>query len=180
MTTPESARLLRIRDQLKAIAPGEWARAHDKEGCFVEARCPRGELLQVARFHPGASEAEIDFTVDAPRNVAFLLDLVDRAIKAHRKGIPQDAMRASDAHTGGHDEARNYAAQCAMTCGEPAFRVFLETCHGLERPLTDERVAQKVRSILGVTSRRKLNEPGAAADRWKSLRSAFDAWKRAG
>jgi hypothetical protein len=67
-----------------------------------------------------------------------------------------------------------------MKCGAPAFRAFLEEAHGLERPLSPERVATKVRSMLGVTSRAELNNGGQAAERWKALRGEFEAWRRAG
>lgn len=76
--------------------------------------------------------------------------------------------------------AKDYAAEAAMKCADPAFKRFLIECHGLERPATDDRTAQKLRSLLGVTSRRALNESTAAAARWRSLRTAFDGWRRGG
>lgn len=193
----EGARLARIRDQLAAIAPGEWARCYDGDGCFVEARGPMGELLPVARFDPGATEDEIAFVVSAPGDMRFLLGLVDRAMKAFAsRGAPAAARPAAPAGrrttdglpsqprpaggSGGEHDAKDYAAECAMKCAEPAFRVFLEERHGLERPLTEERVAQKVRSLLGVTSRRELNRGDQAAALWRSLRGEFDAWRRTG
>ena len=167
----ESARLARIRDQLSAIAPGQWTRVHDDTGCFVEARGPMGELLPVLRFDAGATDDEIAFVVDAPDNARFLLGLVDRAIERLRPVQEQQQCQK---------EPKDFAAECAMKCAEPVFRVFLEEKHGLERPLTDERVAQKVRGLLGVSSRAALNDSGQAAARWKALRGDFDAWRRAG
>jgi len=176
----ESARLARIRDQFAAIAPASWSRVHDGDpadaGCFIEALGPMGELSPVLRFHADATEAEIAFVADAPESVRFLLALVDRAIdrlkpkedRSPRRGDPVPA------------EPKNFAAECGMKCQEPAFRVFLEERHGLERPLTEERVVQKVRGLLGVTSRAELNHGGHAAERWKALRGDFDAWRRAG
>ena len=78
------------------------------------------------------------------------------------------------------DVAKDYAAACAMLCKTPAFKSFLERRHGLAKPLTDERVAQKVRSLLGVTSRAELNRPGRAADAWRQLSRAFGEWRKAG
>lgn len=172
----ESARLARIRDQLAAIAPASWSRVHDgnpaDSGCFVEAQGPMGELLPVLRFAPGATEDEIAFVADAPGNVRFLLGLVDRAIARlqppHHRAPPPESP------------PKDYAAECAMKCEDPAFRAFLEAQHGLERPLTVERVAQKVRGLLGVNSRAELNDGGHAAERWKALRGDFETWKRAG
>ena len=170
--TSESAHLARIRDQLAAIAPAQWSRVYDGDGCFIEARGPMGELLPVLRFHPGASDDEIAIVADLPGNLRLLLGLVDRAIAALKPPVRQDDPPPR--------EPKDYAAECAIKCAEPAFRVFLEECHGLERPLTDERVAQKVRGLLGVTSRAELNHGDQAAVRWKALRGDFEAWKRAG
>ena len=161
----DAARLQVIRSQLAAIQPADWSLASDSDGVFVEARGPMGELWPVARFHAGASTDEMQFAASAPSTVRFLLALVDRHYR-------DDRRRA--------EPPKDYAAEAAMKCAEPAFRVFLEACHGLERPLTEERVAQKVRSILGVTSRKELNHDATAAARWRDLRRAFDAWRKAG
>jgi len=176
----EAARLARVRDQLSAIAPASWARVHDgneaDSGCYVEALGPMGELSPVLRFCAGATEAEIAFVVEAPDTMRFLLGLVDRAIDRLKPREDRSPRHGDPAPA----EPKNFAAECAMKCGEPAFRVFLEERHGLQRPLTDERVAQKVRSMLGVTSRKELNNGGQAAERWKALRADYDAWRRAG
>jgi hypothetical protein len=170
----DTARLAGIRARLDAIAPGQWSRVYDGDGCFIEARGPMGELLPVLRFDPGASDDEIMIVADLPETLAFLLKLIDRAIeklKPPRQGEERGEAASSD--------PKNYAAECAMKCGEPVFRVFLEQRHGLERPLTDERVAQKVRQMLGVTSRREINDTERAAAAWRQLRGEFDAWRRA-
>lgn len=176
MMVSESARLAAIRARLDAIAPARWSRVHDGEGCFVEARGPMGELWPVLRFDPGASDDEIMIVADLPETLAFLLGLVDRAIAKLR---PQAGPGGRDGPSPGRTP-KDYAAECAMKCGDPAFRVFLEERHGLARPLTDERVAQKVRGLLGVGSRAELNDGGQAAERWKALRGEFDAWRQVG
>lgn len=73
---------------------------------------------------------------------------------------------------------KNYAAECAMECAEPAFQRFLEACHGLEPPLTKDRTATRVRSLLAVSSRADLNNDPAAIERWKRLRADFDQWRQ--
>ncbi|MGE0425291.1 MAG: hypothetical protein AB7O88_23735 [Reyranellaceae bacterium] len=83
-----------------------------------------------------------------------------------------------DAYDGAPGEARDYAAQCAIACGKPGFRLFLAQRHGLERPLTEERATQKVRSLLGITSRRELNGDGRAAQAWRKLAREFEQWRR--
>ncbi len=173
----ESARLAMIRRRLAAISPGMWMRAHDVHGCFVQARDPMGELSPVLRFDGRATDDEIDLVVDLPETLSFLLSLIDRAIAKHRRAgeagsaaPPQQRQR----------DPKDYAAECAMKCAEPAFRVFLEEKHGLERPLTDDRVAQRVRGLLGVRSRRELNDSDRAGAAWRQLRGEYGAWRRAG
>jgi hypothetical protein len=75
---------------------------------------------------------------------------------------------------------KNFAAEASMKCQEPAFMAFLCECHGLERPLSPQKAAQKLRSLCGVGSRRDLNNDATAAARWKKLRDEFEAWRRAG
>ncbi len=173
----EPARLALVRRRLAAISPGIWMRTHDAHGCFVQVRDPMGELSPVLRFDGRATDDEIDLVVDLPETLSFLLSLIDRAIAKHRRAgeagpaaPPQQRQR----------ESKDYAAECAIKCAEHAFRVFLEEKHGLERPLTDERVAQKVRGLLNVRSRRELNDGERAGAAWRQLRADYDAWRRTG
>lgn len=73
---------------------------------------------------------------------------------------------------------KDYAAEAAMKCDDPAFKRFLMDRHGLQSPATEERTAQKLRSVLRVTSRRELNDGGEAAARWVQLRRDFEAWRQ--
>lgn len=168
----DAIQLRRIRARMEALADTKWFRSADQRGEFVEVSTPKGELNEVARFHPGAQPEEIDFLVNAPEMVSFLLRLVDRAIAKARHGAPRSHDKPS--------KAKDFAAEAAMKCDDAAFKVFLEEKHGLERPLTADRAAQKLRTLLSITSRSELNSDTAAADRWRSLRADFEAWRRAG
>jgi hypothetical protein len=164
----EAVELRKIRQRLDALGPAQWSLAADGDVTFIEGRGHQGELCEIARFHRGATSDEIEFLVNAPSMVTLLLRLVDRAIAAARKSAPEPRRR----------DPKDFAAEAAMKCEEPAFRVFLEQRHGLERPLTTERVAQKLRTVLCVSSRKELNDDAAAADRWRNLRADFDAWRK--
>lgn len=176
--SPDAARLRAVRDNLVAIAPAWWQRVHDVDGCYVESRGEMGELFVLARFDPSATIEEITFVVDAPDTVVFLLRLLDQAFGKIRtlRGLPEPGERGQ----GGEHDPKNFAAECAMKCKEPAFKAYLEQRHGLDRPLTDERVAQRVRTLLGVQSRKELNDGGKASDAWKDLRADFAMWQRGG
>lgn len=177
--SPDALRLRSVRADLDAIAPGQWTRVRDGEGYFVEARGPMGELLPVCRFDPGATPEEMGFVVGAPETVRFLLRLLDRAWARLRELDPDLRQRQQQRGEAGlQGKAKDYAAEAAMLCDKPAFLAFLEAAHGLERPLTPERAAQKLRSLCGVTSRRELNDGGHAADAWRQLRDDYQAWKR--
>jgi len=168
-------RLKRIRAALDSIAPGDWTRVQDGSGAFIEARGEMpGEVFVLARFSDAATVDEVTFACDAPVTVRFLLKLLDEAFTKIRELRGESAAEQPAMH-----EPKNFAAECALKCKEPAFKVYLEERHRLERPLSDERVAQKVRSMLGVTSRKQLNDGGEAAAAWKALRADFAAWLKA-
>lgn len=112
---------------------------------------------------------------DEMRNVHDLLRQHMAAAEPPRPFAPVEAYDEQ-----ARSRFRDLAAEAAMKCGEPAFKAYLEAEHGLERPLTDERCAQKLRSLCGVISRAELNQPGRAADAWVELRRAFEAWRKRG
>ena len=172
--TNDTETLRRIRARHAAIAPGQWSLVADGERSFVEAAGRNGELFPIFEFHRGASPDEVDFALAAPETVGFLLGLLDRSFAEIRK------LKGGVQPKQPNGPAKDFAAECAMKCGEPAFKVFLEQQHGLERPLTKERVEQKVRTLLRVTSRKDINDNDDAARRWRELRAAYDAWRKAG
>jgi hypothetical protein len=174
----DAQRLAAIRADLAAVESRAWVRVEDGEGGFVEASCDGfwrssdGRFVRL-RFDPSAADTEKQFVADALENIRFLLKLVDRAI---------DKMRPPESQTPPagpiHDDPKNYAAEAGMLCGNTAFKVFLAERHGLEKPMTDDRTAQKLRSLLSVTSRKDLNSDDRAAAGWKKLRGEFYQWKR--
>ena len=74
--------------------------------------------------------------------------------------------------------AKNYAAECAMKCSDPAFKAYMEARYALARPLTDDRVAARVRSVLAISSRTELNTSNEAAARWREMMKDFNAWRK--
>ncbi|MER9471068.1 hypothetical protein [Mesorhizobium sp. M0520] len=180
--SPDAARLKAVRAALAAIEPAVWTRVHGADGAFVESHGDMGELFVLARFDE-ATVDEIDFVCNAPETVAFLLRLFDAACFQIRqlRGLPEPRRQNEPAGDVAAHAAKNFAAECAMKCkDDAAFKLFLHEAHGLEKPLTDDRVAQKVRSLLGVQSRKELNNGGRASEAWIALRGSFDAWRKAG
>ena len=168
----EGIELRKARDRLCSLSGAEWFLCCDEKTAFVEAMA-NGERTEIARFSRAATPDEIDFFANAPHMVALLLRLVDRAIAAALQDKSHTPERKQS-------KAANYAPEAAMKCGEAAFLVFLEQRHGLERLFTDEKAAQKLRSLLRITSKKELNNDSAAAERWRSLRTTYEAWRKAG
>lgn len=176
--SPDSARLKAIKVAVDALGPCDWTRAHDENGALIEATGDYGERYVLARFGDHASVDEVAFVCGAPDTVRFLLRLLTRAFSEIHDLRGEPVQRNKPAGEPATD--KNFAAECALKCQDARFKVYLEERHGLERPLTDDRVAQSVRSILGITSRKQLNNGGDAAERWKALRADFAAWLKAG
>lgn len=83
----------------------------------------------------------------------------------------------------------NYAAECAIKCGEPLFRAFLRSRPRVMALSTvpgnpwvfvrsKEDAAIAVRFLVDIDSRRELNTDNEAAMRWRELAADFDLWQR--
>jgi hypothetical protein len=170
--TPERQRVEQIRARVAALGDADWQLAAGGEGMLLDSigtELGAGGHVRVtlARFTDAASSEEMELAARAPGDLSFLLGLFDRAVK---KLAPPPPARPT----------KNHAAEAAIRCGEAAFKRFLIERHGLESPASDERTAQHLRGLLGVSSRREINDGGAALDAWKRLRGEYEAWRRAG
>ncbi|WP_244497467.1 hypothetical protein [Ensifer sp. Root142] len=159
--------------ELLDLASPEWCESYDTKNqraeiCTKDART--GEVMPIAHILPDCGYDDRRLMMRSPTYMRSLVFLLRHAFTEIRDLRQQLAAR--------QPEAKKFAAECAMKCEEPAFLKFLEERHGLERPLTKDRAATKVRSILSISSRRQLDEEPAAAERWKHLRRDFDAWRR--
>lgn len=163
----QTERLITIEARAAAASP--HLLIADENGFALAAPAVDGMGTEIiAHFTPACGYAERELLVHAVEDVRFLLELVRRAVVKVRS-LEAQLPRAKD-----------YATECSMKCQEPAFKKWLEEAHSLERPLTDERVATKVRGLLNIRSRRELNTDSNAAGRWKRMRSDFENWKRTG
>ncbi|MEO3386029.1 hypothetical protein [Mesorhizobium sp. CAU 1741] len=167
----EAKRLNSIRRRVDGLAGMQWLLSADGNGMQMDARGGDGSLVTFLRFTGKASPEEVDTVSNALDDARFLLGLLDRAMRALRPAQPpRETAQASKDHT----------TEAAMLCSDPAFKRFLMERHGLESPATDERTAQRQRSLLGVTSRKEINQSDVARERWLALRGEFHAWKRGG
>lgn len=70
------------------------------------------------------------------------------------------------------------SAQAGILCNDPQFQTFAAVRSGYPGgQFVASAAAEYVRLICGVNSRRMLNSNRAAAERFQSLRTDFDAWR---
>ncbi|WP_152534544.1 hypothetical protein [Martelella sp. AD-3] len=109
---------------------------------------------------------------------ADLIRMIDAAAKLDRRRRTEIERLQMELEARGGRPAKNYAGECAMKCSEPAFKAFMEARHALARPLTDDRVAARVRSVLAISSRTDLNTSNQAAARWREMVKDFENWRK--
>lgn len=145
------------------------------------------ELLHVTER---ATSADQELAAGAPEDLRFLLGLLERATT--RIFELQDALTAwrnanpLPGETAG--ENKNYAAEAAIKVQGPRgleFRQFLRW-HPDAQPVggasgdrdPEETASDRLRAILGISSRKQLNtEPGAAA-RWVALKAEYEEFRK--
>lgn len=162
----ESERVEMIRQRL-ASTGDDWLIMAESDHVKIVRQVAEG-LEEILTFAETASYDDRDLVMSIQSDLRFLLSLFDRSVKKVRE------LKAL------LPEEKDYTAQAAMLCSDPAFKRFMADKHGAESPLTDERVATRLRSVLRISSRRELNENEPAATRWKTLFNSFENWKRHG
>lgn len=171
----EASRLAAIRRRVAALDGARWMLAADRDATVLDAHGRDGSIVVIARFERLAGPEEMEIAAAAPDDLRFLLDLVDRAIRHASRATGAPAGR--DVRAGRSAGLPDHTTEAAMLCSDPAFKRFLMDRHGLESPASDERTAQRLRSLIGVTSRKEINQSDAARQRWVALRDAFRQWK---
>ncbi|WP_144409565.1 hypothetical protein [Martelella endophytica] len=133
--------------------------------CSLPATCP-ADNRELIRRH-----------IEIPADLIGMLDAAARRDAERRREI-EKLKQALEAQGG--KPAKDYAAECAMKCTEPAFMRFLIERHDLPHPATDKMAATRVRSVMAITSRSQLNTDPEAAARWREMVKDFEVWRRRG
>lgn len=138
------------------------------EGGEIVARLIAGQPLEtVLTFDINADRDDIAAVATLPDDVDFLINAVRELGAKLRATHPAPA------------KPKDYAAECAMKCADAGFQRWLHEVHGLDNASDSVRVATRVRGMLEIDSRAKLNTDPAAADRWRQMvRDAEDWLKR--
>lgn len=91
----------------------------------------------------------------------------------------KDQLEQMEKRAARRRQADDLARDCAILCQRGDFARYLRESHGLDDIADAERVSSRVRSMLAISSRTELNTDPAAADRWRKLKSDFEAWRKA-
>lgn len=162
---------------LAGLASEQFVESYDTktsraEICVVNRMT--GEIEPIAYFTPDCSYDDRRLLLKAPELVRALLLIMETAFDKIRSLEPRPP------HRDRNDKLKDYAAECAMKCGDRLFRRFLVERHNVPDIADAERVAVSVRNILRIKSRAELNTDPAAAQRWVDFRAAFEAWRTHG
>jgi len=166
-TSPAQMRMNAIRRRVEGASP-EWCLI-DNGRLGMTAGQGIGQFA-VLTFDPKADIGDQELVAHARDDLTWLLAAYDRLARHYREAIAENE-RAERARKG-----KDFAAECAMLCGQHAFRTFLQDRHGLDAA-DRERIDTRVRSILAIQSRAELNKDESARLRWFSLRTEFKQWK---
>lgn len=161
----EAQRLRRIRQRLELAPHGMEAVFSNGDWLLLTTNRPNPDD-PLATFAPDVDPDVAAFLAACADDMAFLLQLVDRAVRKLREAAEAQPRSKSP----------DYAAEAAMKCNDPAFVTFLCQRHGLSDPENVDAIQATQRRALGVGSRRELNESDQAAARWRDLRTEFQNW----
>ena len=176
--TLDEARTIYKKAKITAdLASPEWVRLYDTAVGRPQVGARYGdEVIDIATLARGVPHDDEELLFNAAEYLRAAIVVAEHAFDIIREQRAEIKRLERQHHA--EAEAKNYAANCAILCAEPAFKKYLEERHGLERPLTDTKVETRVRSLLAISSRAELNTDPAAADRWLRLRDDYDAWRK--
>jgi hypothetical protein len=170
---------LREARELVSLANEAWHETYDTTAGLVEISISdptTGEITPIAHVLqdcPFPDKTLMSKTPVLMRAVLMLFDEACDVIRANRPPEATDARRQQN-----REEAKNYAAECAMKCNDQMFRRFLVEEYKLTDVTDAERIAVKIRYILRIDTRNELNTDAGARNRWLDMRGKFEAWKR--
>ncbi|MBB4277059.1 hypothetical protein [Rhizobium mongolense] len=176
----DAKRLTKIRTRYEEASTDWSISANEKELFAVLA--PKTAPVAIAEMTIDCGYVDRDFLLNAHSDIGFLLRLLKDAFAEIRRLKPPEDPQAVERRSAGRKQQemeahKDYAAECAMKCGDRLFRAFLVDRYQVPDVADAERIAVSVRNILRVASRGELNTDPAARARWIDFRSAFEAWR---
>lgn len=178
--------LAQIRRRHDAATAGDWFIVATDEAMQLAVReTPQAAPLALYTASDLATSDDNMLMLYARSDIGLLLATVDWARDAlvhHKEQIRQLQARLNGGtvhRPGTADDGKDYTTECCMKLQEPAFIKYLQERHELPKGASQQARETRMRSVLGITSRKQLNTDTAAAARWRSLRGDFEAWRKA-
>lgn len=170
--TPDGAKLKLIR-QTHALATDDWKVTRGDLGetlsVIDDVDKEWSDICTITALNP----ADAQIIRCAPDYIAFLLDLLDRSF-----AVVKDLQAAQPAQEQQDTKPdKDYTTNCAIRCGEGSFIQFLQDRHNL-LTVGKESVAEKVRELCQISSRKQLSKSMEKANNWLRLNREFEGWMR--
>ncbi len=180
MATEADKRTLEAIRTRHGEASRDWSLDRRGEEIFA-CLAPGTQPVAILTMSADCSYEDREFLLHAHADIAFLLRLLADAFSVIRRmSSPPDRTVEQMGRQKKNRKPADYAAECAMKCGDRLFLRFLVEERGASDVADAERVAVSIREILQIESRAELNSDPAAAARWIDLRGAFEAWRTHG
>lgn len=173
----DAERLAKIRERL-AGASQDFALDYSGGEAISAVIHPTAPPVIIAQLTVDCPYTDRDLLVHARADLAFLNDLVIRHGKARERDRQQIGKLQGDLARQAGKPAKDYAAECAMKCQDRAFIRWLIELHALPEDATATAIETRVRSLLGIASRKDLNADLTAANRWRAMVKDFEDWRR--
>lgn len=170
----DKAAFVRLADIAERLEGDRWSMIADGGVVQVTSLRADGREVALCTFTAEAQADEIDLISGALDDLFCFVRLRARAKQEFRDlrrqlGEGGSALREGD-----------FAANAAMLCAERPFQRFLEE-RGEGGPVRDKEAADvRLKALLGITSKKQLNDEADAQARWVGLRDQYQLWMRGG
>ncbi len=168
----DKVRLVRLRAMAAQLAGDMWTLEASDGRTRVVTRRSTGERELLCTVHADALPHEYELITGAFDLLVLFLDLQDRAA-AKVRDLMADLERTRRKET-------PISSKAAMLCQDDRFQRFLEG-KGAGGPVPDKQAADtRLKSLLAISSKTQLDEPGEAQKQYFRLLDDFRAWKSGG
>lgn len=167
----DKARLIRLGNMADRLAFDEWGIVASDGRMTVTTRRQTGEEVVLCELGQGALPDEIELLCGALDILRLLFRVRGRSVAALRQ-LRRELGRDKPLKDG------DFTTNAAMLIKERPFQRFLET-RGEGGPVRDEKAADgRLKALLGITTKRVLNEDARAQAAWIDLRGDYESWLR--
>lgn len=171
----DKAAFVRLADIAERLEGDRWSMIADGGVMQVTSLRADGREVALCTFTAEAQADEIDLISGALDDLFCFVRLRARAKQEFRDLRRQLGEGNAPALRDG-----DFSANAAMLCAERPFQRFLEE-RGEGGPVRGKDAADtRLKALLGITSKKRLNDDPDAQARWIGLRDQYQLWMRGG